>query len=502
MDFEFLGIMFEWLIAVVSPTLATKIIQSSGVAMRQITLFIMLLVYSAAFSAVDITIDHQTRYQTIVGFGGQASGSSEQAHEMVTDMGLSVIRVDWCEDYMAAKPFWDAGCRTIVGSCWSPPAYMKTNGQTGGGGSLKPEMYDDFTNFAIERLRAFETGYGGPMYALSPQNEPAFAVFYKSCTYEGEDLIRIAQMIGERMEAENIDTKLMVHEDMYYSFFDDFLRALIDNPQAQQYVDALAFHGYTADGVSPAEMNASYLQRMNMVTDRYGYELWQTENAGSMGLPYATDVIACLRYGKVSMYLKYGLSQSDVGMVGSEDEFYYFKGNKTITYYVAKTISKFIRPGAVQLRSVSSDSTEFTNFVAFYDENASTLTVTLATGDSPQTISLSGTDLPSQFDMWLTTSSVKCENQGTVSPDNITIPANGVVALVGRDYTPPAVATAVDRPAPAAGVNRAMAVQSDHAGYYSIQGRYLGREAAALSASAGVYLKSDKTMLTPLSHTR
>lgn len=432
---------------------------------------IVTLCFMASAFAIDITIDPTTRYQTMVGFGGQAGGiSAEQARELVDDMGISVVRVDWCDDLYAAKPLWDAGCRIVVGACWSPPAHMKDNGRVEGGGHLLDDRYDDFADYAMQRLAEFEASYGGEMYALCPQNEPDFAVFYKSCVYEeGEDLIRIASMIGERMQAQGVQTKLNIHDDMFAAFFGKYFKARVRDENAQQYIHALSFHGYSSDGVTPANMSAGYLDRMYQASQRYGYEVWQTENGGSLGMGYATDVIGCLRYGKVSMYLKYGLTGNDVGMVGREDEFYYFRGNKTLTYHVAKTFSKFIRPGAVQLRSTSPDSGTFDSYIAFYDPNASTLTVTIATGDAPRTVTIRAEDLPATFEKWVTNAGTPCENQGNVAPQDIELPANSVVSLFGRDYTPPS-STPVAIPAAAAQRVNAL---PEKAQYYSVLGRRL-----------------------------
>ncbi len=43
-------------------------------------------------------------------------------------------------------------------SPWSPPAYMKSNGQRCQGGSLKPEYYDRWRNIFADTLRNFKSG--------------------------------------------------------------------------------------------------------------------------------------------------------------------------------------------------------------------------------------------------------------------------------------------------------------------------------------------------------
>jgi len=217
---------------------------------------------------------------------------------------------------------------------------------------------------------------------------------------------------------------------------------LLADTAVQKYICALAFHGYTADGITPAQMSAGTLGRMYTQAHSKGWQLWQTENAGSMNLNYAYDVIACLRYGKVSMYLKYDITAGS----GSSQEYYMNGSSKTLTYYVAKCINRFIRPGAVQIGSFSPDSAAFGAFVAFYDSAASALTVTLATDANAQTVTLAGTNLPSSMQKWVASSTVNCVNQGNVAPgSSISIPANSVVSLYGTGYTPPATGVAEPR---------------------------------------------------------
>ena len=225
-----------------------------------------------------------------------------------------------------------------------------------------------------------------------------------------------------------------------------------------------------------------------------GWELWQTENAGSLGIGYARDIIGCLRYGKVGMYLKYDLSAHSAGPEWDPDVYYYWQGNKTITYYVAKTISTFIRPGAVQLRSVSSDSASLGALVAFYDEAASTLTVTLATGASGQTVSLVGADLPATLEMWVTDRTTNCVNQGDVAAADIVLPANSVVSLFGRGYTPTGATGATS---PLHGVRR-VAHPGASAAFYSLRGRRIGAplRASATPVSSGVLLRREGCRLS------
>jgi O-glycosyl hydrolase len=391
-------------------------------------------------AALTITIDPSKRYQTIVGFGGSPNDANPTtaalASDLVNDACVSVMRDDWCNTWPGLTNFWNAGCHTMVASCWSPPASMKDNGSTANGGHLLASKYDAFAQYTVQQLNAFKTQYGGELYALSPQNEPAFVESYNSCIYDGADLIQVMKVIGQKIRQAGLHTKIFLPEDVYDNWNADgkYFGPLLQDSVATSYVSALAFHGYTANGITPAQMSAGQLGRMYTQAHSKGWQLWQTENAGSKNLNYAYDVIACLRYGKVSMYMKFDIVAGNTG----SDEYYIAGSTKNLTYYVAKCINKFIRPGAVQIGSSSPDSATFGAFVAFYDSAASALTVTLATAATAQTLTLAGANLPATFQKWVANSSTNCVDQGNVSPSSsITIPANSVTSLYATGYTPP-----------------------------------------------------------------
>ncbi len=461
-----------------------------------------VLVSAVSVCAVTITIDPTTTYQTIVGFGGSVGGTpSNLAGTLMNDGAVSALRVDYCEvtghNLGATKGCYDAATvkPVIVGSCWSPPAHMKDNGSLNNGGHLLPEYYDDFADYTVGQLQAFRDMYGVEMYALSPQNEPQFEIFYASCVYTGADLIEVMKLIGRRIEAAGLTTKLFLPEDMYWAWANSpYFPPLMQDPEAQSYVHALAFHGYTADGVTPADMSAGVLSNMYRQTSAKGWELWQTENAGSMGMGYARDVIGCLRYGRLSMYLKYSLVGDEPGMVGSLDEYYICRGERTLTHYVAKTINTFITRGSVQLKSTSSDSALFTSFVAFHDPARNALAITMVTGDQSQSIQLAGPNLPSEFEIWVTNESTNCQNQGTVPSDGtFSIPANSVATLYGTGYHPTAV-----RAARGVAVRQPGESNPGRPGLFTIDGRRLNHAPSRLGGYHGVVIEHAQSLARPI----
>ena len=67
----------------------------------------------------------------------------------------------------------DRGVR-IWGTPWSPPASMKSNGNTNNGGSLLAGDYQAYANYLSSYVLGLKNSYGINLYAVSIQNEPDY----------------------------------------------------------------------------------------------------------------------------------------------------------------------------------------------------------------------------------------------------------------------------------------------------------------------------------------
>ncbi len=156
----------------------------------------------------DIVIDTQTRYQTIDGFGaalpmwvGSASGmlTTGEVQKLVgmgdTELGLSILRTIIDPDqnrwpYAVANlkeaKSYGAGV-SVLASPWSPPAIMKDNNSTTGGGKLKLDYYDDYAAHLNGYVK-YMAGQGVTIDVVSIQNEPDWHPDYDSCDWSGTEL--------------------------------------------------------------------------------------------------------------------------------------------------------------------------------------------------------------------------------------------------------------------------------------------------------------------------
>ncbi|MEK7256633.1 MAG: glycosyl hydrolase, partial [Bacteroidota bacterium] len=74
----------------------------------------------------------------------------------------------------------------LFASPWSPPAWMKDNGNMLQGGKLKPEFYAAWASYYVKFIRAYEK-LGVPVWGISVQNEPMAKQTWESCIYTAEE---------------------------------------------------------------------------------------------------------------------------------------------------------------------------------------------------------------------------------------------------------------------------------------------------------------------------
>lgn len=124
---------------------------------------------------------------------------------------------------------------------------MKTNGQMTGGGSLKDEYQDAWSNYFSKFFSAYAM-QNVTLWGLTVQNEPAFGAPWEACTYSAEqerDFLK--NHLGPVMRRDHPEAKIMVldhNRDMAV----DWTRTIFGDTEAKKYADGLALHWYDQGG--------------------------------------------------------------------------------------------------------------------------------------------------------------------------------------------------------------------------------------------------------------
>lgn len=164
------------------------------------------------------------------------------------DVGLSSFNID--RDRQALLPFIKAALQVagrpvrLLVSPWSPPAWMKTNGEMNHGGQLRPEYRAAWAQCYVRFIRAYEAE-GVPVWAVSVQNEPMARQRWDSCLYsakEERDFVR--DHLGPALRDAGLGHVKIVIWDHNRDLMVERASVVYGDPEAAQYVWGTGFHWY------------------------------------------------------------------------------------------------------------------------------------------------------------------------------------------------------------------------------------------------------------------
>lgn len=160
---------------------------------------------------------------------------------------------------------------SLLGSPWSPPAWMKSNNGTMGGGLLD-EYQAAYAQYFVKYVQAY-AAHGITIGAITPQNEPLNPKNNPSMVMQAADEARfIRDHLGPALRAAGLGTKILVFD--HNCDTPEYPLAVLADEAARAFVHGSAFHMYLG--------NAS---AMGLVHDRYPDKaVYFTEQwTGSMG---------------------------------------------------------------------------------------------------------------------------------------------------------------------------------------------------------------------------
>ncbi len=138
------------------------------------------------------------------------------------------------------------GLRILV-SPWSPPAWMKSNGEMNHGGHLLPEYRTAWARCYVRFIEEYAKE-GVPVWGVSVQNEPAANQIWDSCLYSAEeerDFVR--DFLGPELQRAGLGHVRIVVWDHNRDLMIDRANTIYSDPEAAKYVWGLGFHWYGAD---------------------------------------------------------------------------------------------------------------------------------------------------------------------------------------------------------------------------------------------------------------
>lgn len=252
----------------------------------------------------------------------------------------------------------------MYASPWSPPAFMKTNGNMLQGGKLKPEYYQAWANYYVKFIEAYEKE-GVPLWGLSIQNEPMATQRWESCIYTAEeerDFLK--NFLGPTLEKAGMGDKKIIVWDHNRDLLFERASVILNDPEANKYVWGTGFHWYEdwKDGkpmfMNVAKVNEAYPEK-NLIFTEGCNEGYDPDRFGDPKLAerYGKAMINDFNNGTVA-WTDWNILLDETGGPNHVGNLCFAPvhgdtrtGELTLThsFYYIGHFSKFIRPGARRL---------------------------------------------------------------------------------------------------------------------------------------------------------
>lgn len=263
---------------------------------------------------------------------------------------------------------------SLLLSPWSPPAFMKTNGEMNHGGKLKSEYRQAWADYLVKFIREYEKK-GIVISYMTVQNEPEAVQTWDSCIYTAEEEKEfVRDYLGPTLEKAGLGHVGILIWDHNKEVAYQRAKGVLEDPGAAKYVYGTAVHWYTGD----------HFQSLSLIKERYPekeifftegcveYSRFADSGEVSKAEMYAHDMIGNLNHG-VSVFLDWNLildAQGGPNHVGnycaapimSKEDWSGFE--KRLSYYYIGQFSRYIQPGAKRIEcSVFSSDAETAAFL-------------------------------------------------------------------------------------------------------------------------------------------
>ncbi len=274
----------------------------------------------------------------------------------------------------------------ILGSPWSAPAWMKTNGNSKGG-KLKPEYYGVYANYFVKFIQGMQA-LGIKIAAITIQNEPLNNKNTPSMLMMAEEEAAfIKDHLGPAFKAAGIRTKIILYD--HNCDVPEYATSILKDPAANSYVDGSGFHLYGGEISAMTAVHNAFPQKNLYFTEFMAVEPTESGRI-TISKPVEGTFMGALQNwsrnvllwnlaanSKFEPHTDNGgcpICQGAVTIDGNEV-------TRNLAYYAMAHFSKFVRPGSVR---IGSSSVSTLPNVAFKDAGARVVLIVANDAKSPQ----------------------------------------------------------------------------------------------------------------------
>jgi glucosylceramidase len=242
----------------------------------------------------------------------------------------------------------------IIGSPWSPPAWMKAN-ENSVGGTLKPEFYGAYAQYFVKYIQGMKAeGIG--IHAVTVQNEPLHPGNNPSLLMQaGEQAEFVKNHLGPAFQRAGVRTGIIIYD--HNCDRPDYPISILNDPEARKYVDGTAFHLYAGKIEALSTVHDAHPDKNLYFTEQWigapgelrGDLAWHTRELTIGATRNWSRTVLEWNLAADSKHQPHtpGGCTSCLGAVTID-------GNavkRNPAYYIVAHASKFVRPGSVRIGS-------------------------------------------------------------------------------------------------------------------------------------------------------
>lgn len=178
---------------------------------------------------------------------------------------------------------------SFFGSCWSMPAFMKTNNDRLHGGKLKKECYQLYAEYIMKFLIAYaEEGIN--ITALTIQNEPKASQTWESCTYSAAEEAEFGILLHNTLKNNNLNVQLYCWDHNKERLVE---RASETFEKAPNVFSGSALHWYSGQHFDAIDVLRNKFPKMKIIESEFciAHSFDETE------WPYDWEIVNNLRMG-------------------------------------------------------------------------------------------------------------------------------------------------------------------------------------------------------------
>lgn len=262
-----------------------------------------------------------------------------------------------------AQQAYARGLKTLYANAWSAPGFMKTNDDENNGGYLcgvtnEPcaggNWMQAYANYLVQYVRFYKES-GVEVTHLGFLNEPQFAASYAGMLSNGTQAADFIRVLAKTVKKSGLDVKITCCDGIGWDDQEAMMAGLEAGPDpAINYLDVVTGHGYDSAPTYPLSTKKKTWQSewADLTGDYTPYTFYKNGGPGE-GLTWANHIQVALRDAGVSAFLYWIGAENSTTSSGLIN----LINNEVIPskrFWAFAQYSKFVRPGARRIESVSS----------------------------------------------------------------------------------------------------------------------------------------------------